>query len=56
MNAELPPFKNRDHNSESASTLDSDITPLKKTVRGLSNLASVFAQAMVYTLGGCGSL
>ena len=27
MNAELPPFKNEEHNSESASTLDRDITP-----------------------------
>jgi len=30
MNAELPPFKNGEHNSESASTLDRDITPLKR--------------------------
>jgi len=28
MNAELPPFKNGEHNSDSASTLDRDITPL----------------------------
>jgi len=28
MNAELPPFKNGDHNFEIASTLDRDITPL----------------------------
>ena len=28
MNAELPPFKNGEHNSESVSTLDRDITPL----------------------------
>jgi len=28
MNAELPPFKNGEHTSESASTLDCDITPL----------------------------
>ena len=27
MNAELPPFKNGEHNSESASALDRDITP-----------------------------
>ena len=29
MNAELPPFKNREHNSESAPTIDCVITPLK---------------------------
>jgi len=29
MNAELPPFKNGDHNSESVSTIDRVITPLK---------------------------
>jgi len=28
MNAELPPFKNVEHNSESASTIDRVITPL----------------------------
>jgi len=28
MNTELPPFKNGEHNSESASTLDRDITTL----------------------------
>jgi len=28
MDADLPPFKNREHNSESVSTLDRDITPL----------------------------
>jgi len=28
MNAELPPFKNGKHNSESGFTLDRDITPL----------------------------
>ena len=28
MNAELPPFKNEEHNSESASTIDHVITPL----------------------------
>jgi len=28
MNAELPPFKNGERNSERASTLDRDITPL----------------------------
>jgi len=28
MNAELPPFKNGEHNSESASTIDLVITPL----------------------------
>jgi len=35
MNEELPTFKNREHNSESASTLDRDITPLR-----LNNLNS----------------
>jgi len=30
MNAELPPFMNGEHNSQSASTLDCDITPLKE--------------------------
>jgi len=29
MNAELPPFKNGEHNSESASTFDRDTAPLK---------------------------
>jgi len=28
MNAELPPFKNGEHNSENASTIDPVITPL----------------------------
>ena len=28
MNAEMPPFKNGEHNSESASTIDGVITPL----------------------------
>jgi len=28
MNAELPPLKNGEHNSENASTIDSVITPL----------------------------
>jgi len=28
MNTELPPFKNEEHNSESAYTLNRDITPL----------------------------
>jgi len=28
MNAELPPFKNREHNSESASTIGHVIAPL----------------------------
>jgi len=28
MNVELPPFKNGEHNSESASTIDRVITPL----------------------------
>jgi len=28
MNAELPPFKNGEHNSESASTINCVITPL----------------------------
>ena len=28
MNAELPPFKNREYNSESTSTIDRVITPL----------------------------
>jgi len=29
MNAELPPFKAGEHNFESVSTLDRDITPLR---------------------------
>ena len=29
MNVELPPFKNREHISESASTIDRAITPFK---------------------------
>jgi len=29
MNAELPPFKNEEHNSESASTIDRVITSLR---------------------------
>jgi len=28
MNAELPPFKNGEHNSEGASTIDRVMTPL----------------------------
>jgi len=32
MNAELPPFKNGEHNSESASILDRVITPLNKVM------------------------
>ena len=32
MNAELPPFKNRERNSESASTIDHLITPLTDLV------------------------
>jgi len=32
MNAELPLFKKREHSSESASTLDHDITPLGQTL------------------------
>jgi len=32
MNAELPPFKNKEHNSESASTTDRVITPLIKSI------------------------
>ena len=31
MNAELPPFKSKEHNSESTSTIDRVITPLNKT-------------------------
>jgi len=30
MNVELSPFKNGEHNSESASTHDRDITPLSE--------------------------
>jgi len=33
MNAELPPFKNWEHNSENASTIDLVITPLIETSR-----------------------
>jgi len=29
MNAELPPFKNGEHNSEKATTIDRVITPLR---------------------------
>jgi len=32
MNTELPPFKNGEHKSESASTLDRDITPLSSAL------------------------
>jgi len=32
MNAELPPFKNGDHNSENASTFDRDITLLNTCI------------------------
>jgi len=38
MNAELPPFKNGEHNSESASTIDRDITPLKQMLKGFTIL------------------
>ena len=31
MNAELAPFKNGEHNSESASTMDHVVTPLKQS-------------------------
>jgi len=37
MNAELPPFKNGEHNSESASTFDGDITPLILRCSGAIN-------------------
>ena len=30
MNAELPPFKNGEHNSDGASTIDRVITPLMR--------------------------
>jgi len=32
MNAELPPFKNGEHNPESASTIDRVITPLMNRI------------------------
>jgi len=32
MNTNLPPFKNGEHNSKSASTIDRVITPLKSAV------------------------
>jgi len=32
MNAEWPPFKNGEHNSESASTFDRDIVPLTNQI------------------------
>ena len=35
MNAELPPFKNGEHNSESASTIDHVITPLTDNYEGI---------------------
>jgi len=34
MKVELPAFKNGEHNSEKASTLDRDITPLNRVPRG----------------------
>jgi len=40
MNAELPPFKNGEHNSESASTIDRVITPLIQYYKNI--------QAMTY--------
>jgi len=35
MNAELPPFKNGEHNSKSATTIDRDITPLSLKIENL---------------------
>jgi len=32
MNAELPPFKHGEHNSDSASTIDRDITPFMDSI------------------------
>ena len=44
MNAELPPFKNGEHNSESTSTIDRVITPFKgwmtRQIFGLSESVS----------------
>jgi len=37
MNAELHPFKNGEHNSESASTIDRVITPLKIILQPILN-------------------
>jgi len=42
MNAELPPFKNGEHNSESASTVDRVITPLTSLNNKVNTLYSVF--------------
>jgi len=39
MNAELPSFKNGEHNSESVSTIDRVITPLTGYYRNLIALA-----------------
>ena len=38
MNAESPPFKHGDHNSESMSTIDRDITPLSQFMHKLGFL------------------
>jgi len=51
MNAELPPFKNGDHNSKSASTLNQDITPLMQMVcYSLFIVVNVYANKYVYNL------
>jgi len=46
MNTELLPFKNGEHNSESESTLDRYITPLKafksRTVRRLRGVETLY--------------
>ena len=39
MNAELPPFKNGEHNSESTSTIDRVITPLNNFCTSLPTKA-----------------
>jgi len=42
MNAELPPFKSGEHNSDSASTIDRVITPLK--TEGFGRIGGVLSQ------------
>jgi len=45
MNAELPPFKNGEHNSENVSTIDPVITPLSDITIWIRELMRKKAQS-----------
>jgi len=47
MNAELPPFKNGEYNSESASTLDHDITSLATILTFIHQLRDLYVCTVV---------